>query len=440
MNFERPELPLFFRLRQSFDETCLTDIEGEVAGQLERSGVARQIRPGQTVAITAGSRGIANIHRILKAIAAYFQQLGAQPFLVPAMGSHGGGTAEGQRQVIESYGVTEAYCGCPIRSSMETVVIAQADEGFPVFFDRHAFEADHVVVCGRIKPHTNFAGDIQSGLMKMLMIGLGKKDGAALYHRAIHEHGFPQIIRSVAPQVLRSAKILAGVAIVENARDETALIEAVLPADFMIREQKLLQTAIAQMPRLPFNRVDLLIVDQIGKNISGTGMDTNIIGRKRSEPADRQPHVKRIIVRGLTAESHGNGCGLGLADFCLTRAIEQMDRRVTVLNCLTACDVSGAMIPVDFPTDAELLAAATSILGFTKPRDARILWIHNTLDLVEIECSAALLDEARGRADLEVMGPLHELPVGPEGMLPDWCSRPDDPAKSVGSPGRQRAK
>jgi hypothetical protein len=251
------------------------------------------------------------------------------------------------------------------------------------------------------------------------MIGLGKKDGAALYHRAIHDHGFPKIIRSVAPKVLEKANILAGIAIVENALDETALIEAVLPADFQTRETELLTLAKAWMPQLPFPEIDVLLIDEIGKNISGTGMDTNIIGRKLSEPTKNQPSVRCIIIRNLTPETHGNATGLGFAEFCLSRAVEQRDRNATVVNCLTALDVRGAKIPVHYATDAETLTAALGTLGMKRPRDARLVWIKNTGHLSELECAEALLEEARGNSRLELLTEPRPLPLGEDGMLPD---------------------
>ncbi len=253
------------------------------------------------------------------------------PFIVPAMGSHGGGTAEGQRHVLESYGVTEEFCGCPIRSSMETVVVCQTAEGFDVHFDRHAFEADHVLVCNRVKPHTGFVGDIESGLMKMMLIGLGKHEGAKIYHRAIQDYSFGQIVRSVASRVLESCHIAGGLAIVENRYDETAYIQAVQPAEFESREKELLVLAKKLMPRLPFEEIHVLVIDEIGKDISGSGMDTNVVGRKfhAHHPAKNElPKVKRIIIRGLTEATHGNATGIGLAEFCTTRAIEQTDLRI----------------------------------------------------------------------------------------------------------------
>jgi len=412
------EFPSVFRVRQHFESDRCSNVTEAVHAQLEQLGLAKHISTGQRVAITAGSRGISNIAEIIKAISQFFNQLGAKPFIIPSMGSHGGGTATGQQQVIESYGITEEYCGCPIHSSMETVVIGQADEGSPIYFDTAAFEADHVIVCGRVKPHTNFAGDIQSGLMKMMMIGLGKKDGAALYHQAIHEHGFPQIIRSVAPKVIEHANILAGVAIVENAYDETAHIEAVLPEQFQARETELLQMAKRLMPRLPFQEIDVLLIDRIGKNISGTGMDTNILGRKHSETSPDQPKIKRIIVRGLTPQTHGNATGVGFAEFCLSRVVEEMDRDVTVLNCLTALDIGAAKIPVHYSTDEEVLATALATLGMKPPKQAGLVWIKDTGHLSELVCSEVYWDEVAARESLEATGPLQTLPMqGP--MLPD---------------------
>jgi hypothetical protein len=416
-----PDYPKIFRVRQTFDAPRVDDIEQEVAQQLARLNLGARIQPGQTVAITAGSRGIANIHRILKAAVGHFRGLGAQPFLVPAMGSHGGGTAEGQRQVIESYGVTEEFCGCPIRASMDTVVVCQAAEGFPVHFDKHAFGADHVLVCGRVKPHTGFVGDIESGLMKMMLIGLGKHAGAKIYHRAIIDYNFGQIVRSVAREVLARCRVVAGLAIVENAYDETAKIEAVAPDQFESREKELLLLARQWLPKLPFKVADLLIIDQIGKNISGTGMDTNVIGRKYNDHAAREdewPKVKRIMVRGLTHETHGNATGIGIAEFCRTDVIRTMDLRATRINCLTGGHPTAAMLPLDYATDREILDVAFPTIGLKDPPAARVQWIHNTLDVREVECSEAYWNEAQGRSDLEVLAPPRPLPLNEQGNLP----------------------
>ena len=415
------QYPQIFRLRQHFPRPLVTDIAGEVHKQLAALMLQTRVRPGQTVAITAGSRGIHNIHTIIKATVDYFKSIDARPFIVTAMGSHGGGTAEGQRQLIEGYGITEAFCGCPIKASMETVVVCQTDEGFPVHFDKHAFEADHVLVCGRVKPHTDFVGDVESGLMKMMLIGLGKHAGAKIYHRAIHDYSFSQIVRSVGQRVLESCRIVAGLAIVENGYEETAQIVAVAPHELEEREKGLLIVARQLLPRLPFEQVHLLIVDEIGKNISGTGMDTNVIGRKFNDHAavaGEKPEVRRIFVRGLSEATHGNASGLGIAEFCTTRAIQQMDVRTTRINCLTAGHVSAAMLPLDYATDREALDAALPTIGLVEPPDAKIVWIRNTLELSEILCSAPYLNEVRAQANLEVVGPLYDFPFDAAGNLP----------------------
>jgi hypothetical protein len=413
--------PQFFRIRQTFERPRVEDVATEVQRQLARLDLRRQINPGQSVAITAGSRGIANIAAIIKAMADHVKGLGARPFIVPAMGSHGGGTAEGQRGVLEAYGITDEFCGAPIRASMETIVICQAAEGFPVHIDRLAYEADHVMLCGRIKPHTDFTGDIESGLMKMMLLGLGKHEGAKVYHRAIQDYSFERIVRSVAGRVLEQCRIAAGLAVVENGYDETALIEAVAPQEIERREKELLLLAKRWMPRLPFPLVDILIIDEMGKDISGAGIDTNVVGRKqnRGQPSDNEfPKVRRIIVRGLTEASHGNAVGLGIADFCTTRLLEQHDRQSTWINIITSGNLAAVKYPLNFDTDRELLDVALSTIGLTEAPRAKILWIKNTLKLAEVECSAAYLTDAKERSDLEILTLLRDLPIGSDGNLP----------------------
>ncbi len=413
--------PEIFRVRQTFERPCIADPAAEVERQLASLGLQQKVRPGQSVAITASSRGIANIAVIIGAIVEFFKAIGAKPFVVPAMGSHGGGTAEGQRQLIESYGMTEAFLGCPIRSSVETVVVGHAREGFPIHFDRTAYEADHVVVCNRVKPHTGFVGDIESGLMKMLLIGLGNCAGATIYHRAIRDYSFGQIICSAAGEVLGRCPILAGLAIVENAYDETACIAAVRPEEFESREKELLALARRLLPRLPFDEVDVLLVDRIGKNLSGTGMDPNAIGRKFNDHKampDELPKVNRIAVRGLTSQSHGNAIGLGMAEFCRSQLLAEIDREATRLNGLISGHISAAMTPLDYPSDREMLAAALGTIGLREPAEAKVLWIADTLHLGEVECSTAYLAEARERSDLEVVSQLRPLPFDGEGNLP----------------------
>jgi hypothetical protein len=417
-----PDYPDIFRVRQSFDRTQVSDIPAEVESQLSKLQLSGKVLPSQTVAISAGSRGIANIHLIIKAIVDHFKGIGAKPFIVPAMGSHGGGTPEGQRGIIEGYGVTEEFCGCPIKASMETIIVCQADEGFPVHFDKHASEADHVVVCGRVKPHTNFFGDIQSGLMKMMLIGYGKHNGASIYHRAIKDFEFGQIVRSVGKEVLSRCNVVAGVGIVENGYDETAMIAAVEPEEFEDREKELLVLAQKWLPCLPFDSADLLLIDEIGKNISGTGLDTNVVGRKdgwHKAGTNEFPKIRLIGIRGLTEETHGNGCGIGNVEFSLTRAIDQVDLNITQINCLTGGEPAGAAIPIHYPTDREVLNSAFPLIGLTEPSNAKVMWIQNTLHVSELECSVAYLNEARERDDLEVIVEPRSLPVDEHGMLPE---------------------
>jgi hypothetical protein len=398
------------------------DIPAEVDAQLARLKFGERIEPGQSVAITAGSRGIANIATVIRAAAAHLAALGAKPFIVPAMGSHGGGTPEGQTQLLADYGITEEFCGCPIRASMGTVIVCQAAEGFPVYFDRHAFEADHVLVVGRVKPHTNFVGEIESGLMKMMLIGLGKHEGAKTYHAAIFDHSFDQIVRSVAGEVLARCNILGGLALIENGYDETAKIEAVPPHQIESREPELLKLARSWMPRLPFEAIDILLIDQMGKNISGTGMDTNVVGRKYNKDIaveGETPRVKQIVVRSLTPETHGNAIGIGMADFCTQRLVASIDWGITRTNALTAGHVGGVKLPLTYATDREILAAALPTIGLKTADEAGVCWIHNTLEVAELECSAVFLAEAQARDDLEVLCEPRPLEFDAAGNLRD---------------------
>ncbi len=414
--------PRIFRVRQKFDDPHLDDIAGAVENELTRLRLSNVILAGQSVAISAGSRGITNINFVTRAIVDHIRQLGAEPFIVPAMGSHGGGTAEGQQRILESYGVTEEFCGCPIRSSMDTQVVCHAAEGFPVHFDALAFAADHVIVCNRVKPHTTFVGDIESGLMKMMLIGLGKHAGARIYHRAIRDFTFGQIVRSVAREVIARCSIVAGLGIVENSYGETCRIQAVAPGELELREKELLQLAKQWMPRLPFDSVDILLIDEIGKNISGSGLDVNVVGRKdrcHQTAADTIPGIKMIAVRDLSVQTHGSAVGIGLAEFCRSRAIDKMNADMTRINVQTGGYPAEAMLPLDYRTDREMLDVMLPQIGLAAPPDARLLWIRNTKSIAELECSAVYREQAHERDDLEVISELRDLPFDNNGNLPD---------------------
>lgn len=414
--------PLVFRIRQKFEDPRLDDVPDQIDIQLSRLSLGRKIKVGQTVAIAVGSRGIANNRFIVKAVVDHLKGLHADPFIVPAMGSHGGGTADGQRQILESYGITEVFCACPIRASMQTEIVGQAVEGFPIHFDKYAYEADHVVVCNRIKPHTQFVGDIESGLMKMMLIGLGKRAGATIYHRAIKDYSFGQIVRSVAGVVLARCSIVAGLAIVENRQCQTAMIEAVAPQDFENREKALLIQAKQWTPRLPFDKADIVLIDEVGKNISGTGFDLTAVGRKyltHQAAADEYPKVRMIALRDLSTESYGNAEGMGLAEFCRTRMLDKADRKVTRINTMTSGHYMGSMVPLDYDTDREMLQVMLAQIGLTEPADAKLLWIRNTKDLSQVECSAAYLSEAHDRNDLKILSDLRPLSFDAMGNLSD---------------------
>ena len=416
------QYPRIVRVRQHLERPRLDDIPAAVHTALTRLELERRIRPGHTVALTAGSRGIANIPTILRATADFLKKLGARPFLVPTMGSHGGGTAEGQRQIIESYGITEEAIGVPIRASMDTVQVGTTSEGYPVLLDRHAAAADHIGVVARIKPHTSFHGPIESGLLKMMMIGLGKHAGALHYHRVLLEQPYDSVVRSVGRTMVANAPIAFGLGVVENGYDETALIEAVPPEKFEPREEVLLARARELLPRVPVTQGDVMVIDEIGKDISGSGMDTNVVGRKRafrSQPAPPGiPSFRLIFVRGLSAHTHGNAAGIGLADFTTTRLIEAMNYRATVINCLTAGYPEGAMLPVHFPTDREVLDAALIIIGTRGPEQARLLRIKNTLHLDELEVSEAVLDDPSPQTRFTPLGPARPLSFDAAGNLP----------------------
>ena len=413
-------LPRMIRIRQTFDARRVEDVTAEVTRQLLSLRLHERIRPDQTVAITAGSRGIAQIGKMTRAVVDHLKGLGARPFIVPAMGSHGGGTAAGQSQLLEHYGITAEKMGCEIRASMETVIVDTTPQGIPVHFDKHASQADHVLIVGRVKPHTGFVGEVESGLHKMMLIGLGKHEGAKIYHRAIADYSFMEIITAVAASVISKCRVVGGLAIVENAYDETALIEAVPPMRFLEREKELLKLATQWLPRLPFPTTDLLIIDRIGKNISGTGLDTNVVGRKFNDHAgtDRDTvRCKRIFVRGLTEETHGNATGIGLSEFTNQRTADAIDRKITAINCITGLHPTAAMIPIAYETDREAVIQALQTCGLVEPPDAKIVQIQDTLHLAEVLVSEAYLPQISSRRDLEQLGDPQEMAFDAVGNL-----------------------
>ncbi len=394
--------PRMFRVKQRFEGPSLHDVPGAIREAMRALHLQDKVKRGQTVAITAGSRGIANIDRITRAVVDELKALRLQPFIVPTMGSHGGATAEGQRKVLEHYGITEATMGCSIRSSMEVVQIGEV-KGIPLFCDKNAWGADHIAVVARIKPHTDFQGEIESGLFKMMAIGLGKQQGAEHYHRAGHAYSYAEIFPLVGKKVMETARILFGLGIVENGYEETAKVQAMLPKDFEEGEKALLCEAKAWMAQLPFDILDLLIVDDLGKNISGAGMDTNVIGRPFVQKALDRPKIRRIFVRDITPESEGNAVGIGMADVTTRRLVEKINYQAMYMNAITSGVSEGAKVPMTFDTDREAIQVALAMIGVTPPEQARVVRIKTTLHLAEMDVSEALIQEVKADERLSVV-------------------------------------
>lgn len=413
-------LPHFLDIKQHFDVPYIEDVAGEASSLIRDSGLYSRIKPGERVAVGVGSRGIAALPDIVRAVCRSISDHGARPFIFPAMGSHGGGTSSGQLEVLRSLGITPDTVGTEILSDAKGIEIGQTPQGIPVFVDRHALEADHLVAINRIKPHTKFKGKNESGIMKMMSIGVGKVQGAAALHRAAIRFGFPQVIQSVAAETMKKLKFLFGLALIETPGKKVHRL-SLLTADSISQEQELLAEASRILARIPFADIDLLIVDEIGKDISGTGMDTNVTGRLRDILGGfcTQTRVLRIFVRDLTEKTAGNANGIGLADFTTRRLVEKMDRLKTYTNSLAAMSPEEAVIPVYFDTDRECIEAALASIGLDDGRDAKIVRIKNTSELQTMQISEALLAHIpRGQGPkIECLGPPVPLSFDPQGNL-----------------------
>jgi hypothetical protein len=412
------EFPKVIKIRQEFPRPRVENLEDTLREQLGHEEIASAIRPGMSVALTAGSRGIAEIHMILRSLVALLKEMGAEPFIVPAMGSHGGATAEGQVEILESLGVTEEFCGAPIRSSMEVVELGETERGVPVYMDRIASEADGVVLVNRIKAHTDFRSSIESGLMKMASIGLGKhKQALALHGYGVE--GIRDFMVEVGDKVLESGHILFGVATVENAYDEPAIIEAIPAAKIHDREAELLAEYMEMMPGLPVSEMDVLYVDALGKNYSGTGLATNVIGRFRilGEDEPEKPAVKYVIVGDISKESHGNALGVGLADLTTRRLADQIERKAMNANVITSTFIERAKVPMVLASDEEAIETAVRCNWGVEPEDTRFVRIPNTLHLEYLYISENMLDEAIQNAEVEVVGDPEDVRFDAEGYF-----------------------
>lgn len=411
-------LPKMVTVRQKFASPQVGDIPAVIASEFDKPEIRSRVKPGQVIAVGCGSRGIANIATIAKSVIDGLIALGAKPFIFPCMGSHGAATAEGQRAVLEGYGISEAAMGVPIRATMETTIVGALDDGTQVHMDAYAAAADAIVVINRIKPHTSFRGPTESGVTKMLAIGIGKINGATTYH----QHGmdtFPTLLPKVRDVNLKARNVLFGVGIVENAYDQTAAVELIPAEQIDDREPVLQDMAKRNMPRIHFSEVDVLVIEEMGKNISGAGFDPNVTGRNRRHVDwNSDPLVKKIVVLGLTPESHGNATGIGGADVITMGLYRDMDIGATYANVITSMSLGGAAIPIIMNSDQDAIALAVKTVVRVKPEDCRIVRIRNTLDLAEIEVSEPMLAEVKSNPDkFGIMSAPHPLAFNRDGSL-----------------------
>jgi len=391
--------PKLYRIRQRLSSEKIADIPVEVFHQLNAIGLRETIKPGAEIAITAGSRGIANLALITKAACDYVKDCGGTPFIVPSMGSHGGATAKGQALVLEKYGITPKSMGCAIRSSMEAELLGHASNGAPVYMDVNALYADGIISLNRVKPHTDFIGDNESGIVKMISVGLGKEKGAT----AMHAFNLGETIPLAFQVAVAKAPIIAGLAIVENAKDETYLLKGVLPRDFLREDCELLKLASKQAPHLPCDDIDLLVVKELGKAYSGTGMDTKVIGRIRvpGVPEPIAPRVGKLVALRLSDSSYGNALGIGLADITTEKFVADIDREATHSNIIPTTYLERGKIPLYFETEEKAIQVAYKTLGNIAPEKSRTMIIANTLHLEELLVSEAVLDQLENTEVLE---------------------------------------
>lgn len=408
--------PKMARIRLHFEAPEIQNVSDELMKQLAGTGI--RVKPGDRIGIGVGSRGIADIKTMVETVVGFMRQQGAEPFIVTAMGSHGGATPEGQKEVLASYGITEEALQVPIISSMDTVILGHIKGDIPVYFDRFAASLDGIILLNRIKPHTDFHATYESGLVKQMVVGLGNHEGAQLVH-SYGLMGLKELIPEMAELILQQVPILAGIAVLENAMDKTAGIKVLTKDEIMRQEPELLQKARKLMPRLPAAELDLLVVEEMGKNISGVGMDSNITGRMgiRFSRQEEDPFIRRIVCLDLTPESHGNALGVGLADVITARLYNKIDYTVTYANVITTTFLERGYIPIVQPTDQAAMELGLKSTGRKiNPRDAKIIQIKNTLELTEMFVSEAVLADIGPGIDWEELERF-EYTFSPEGDL-----------------------
>jgi len=409
-------VPKMAKVKVNFDASKIEDLESALLSKLEREDILQAITPGMEIAIAVGSRGLDRLVELTKVTVKFLQDAGAKPFIVPSMGSHGGATAEGQQEVLAHLGVTEESVNCEIRSSMEVIKLGELPNGLPVYVDKFAAAADGIVVINRIKPHTAFRGPVESGIMKMISIGLGKQKGA----EACHQLGFKYMAENVpamAKMIMSQKPILFGVATVENAFDKIAVVEVLTPAEIEVKEEQLQIQAKQLLPKLFFEQLEVLVIDQIGKNISGDGMDPNITGRYPTPYAFGGPDVNKMVVLDLTPQTEGNANGVGTADFTTQRLVDKMDLEVTYANGLTSTVVAPTKIATTLPNDKQTIQAAIKTSNILDFHQVKMVRIKNTLVLNEIEVSEALVEYVKNHPQMEIVSDLFEMPFNEQGNL-----------------------
>jgi len=401
------QLPKMTTVKQRFDTASIGDVEAETERIIHESGLLHAVTPGSRVAVGSGSRGIVKLVEITRTLCRCIRDAGGEPFIFPAMGSHGGATSEGQKDVLAALGITRESTGTEILSDADGVLIGATADGVPLYVDKNALKADHIVMINRVKPHTKFKGPVESGIAKMLSVGMGKVQGAEVLHRSAVRLGFAHVIMTAAQEIINKLPFLLGLAIVETPLKSVHSLTLIKPQTIFQQEEELLKTASAVMARIPVRQTDLLIVDRIGKDISGTGMDTNVIGRNRDILGDfsTPPNPLRILVLDLTDRTCGNANGIGFADFSTQRLREKTDLEKTYKNALTAMSPEKAAMPVCLENDRDAVAAALRSVGFDDAVNARIVRIRNTSDLEFFQVSGALLEELHTEPRLEFPKP-----------------------------------
>jgi len=400
-------------IEQKIESPQLLDIKSNILKKIEKFNLKTLVSKGDKIAITASSRGISNQDIILKTIVDYLKDLETKPFIVPAMGSHGGANVEGQLSILEEYGITSQLIGCPIKATMDVISIGKSEFDTPIYIDKFVAEANKIIIMNKINSHSKFIGDVESGISKMCLIGLGKHEGAKLYHRLIENYSWPKVVESLRKIILEKLPIICGFAFIQNAQNQVSEIHLLRSNEIPEKEPKLLKKCKKIRPKIPFNELDLLIVDEMGKNIFGTGMDTNITGRK----SDSNMKVKWVFIRDLSEETNGNAQGIGLADFTTKKLVNKINFSQTYENALTAYRTDSPKIPIYLSNDKEVLKKVFEVAGVSNPAKFRLIWIKNTLELDKMLVSEYFFDKIREVDNLKVIGEAEDFKFDDQGFL-----------------------